>query len=195
MTTLCRHSIHAYLYYSIRSYCRRPHVHHGSAPPLCSPSRPCSCPKHAPNILAHGVPSIDAVIPSRNPKKSSVDAPPDILSIAHLPSTPSLPPPSVRPYLRGPHASPRSPRQSRFVPAPVPSPNLAEAVLMGKGEAERKKRSGDGRASGPPPPDPSHRSPSVRPTRSPRAPLCLLPEDHHHGLFKAQLEASCTACF
>jgi hypothetical protein len=78
-------------------------------------------------------------------------------------------------------------------PAPVPSPNLAEAVLMGKGEAERKKRSGDERASGPPPPDPSHRSPSVRPTRSPRAPLCLLPEDHHHGLFKAQLEASCTA--
>ena len=88
------------------------------------------------------------------------------------------------------------PRQCRFVtpaPAPVPSPNLAEAVLMGKGEAERKKRSGDERASGPPPPDPSHRSPSVRHTQSPRAPLCLLPEDHHHGLFNAQLQASCTA--
>jgi hypothetical protein len=88
-----------------------------------------------------------------------------------------------------------------LAPTPVPPPislcdtNLMEAVLMGKGEAERKKRSGDERASGLMPPNPSRRSPSVLPLRLPRAPLCLLLDHHHHGMFKAQLEVPCTTCF
>ena len=80
-------------------------------------------------------------------------------------------------------------------PISLCDPNLMEAVLMGKGEAERKKRSGDERASGPMPPNPSRRSPSVLPLRLPHAPLCLLLDHHHHGMFKAQLEAPCTTCF
>jgi hypothetical protein len=119
---------------------------------------------------------------SRNPRKSSVDAPPSSpppppapsscprpYNLMHLPSASPPSPPRPASMTLAPHPAapvislhdpaphPRSIPQSRFV-----TPNLMEAVLTGKGEAERKKRSGDERASRPVSPDPSRQSPSVQ---------------------------------
>jgi hypothetical protein len=50
-------------YYSIRPYCRRPHVYPNSALPRAPPRVLAHAPKPALDIVAHGVPSINVVIP------------------------------------------------------------------------------------------------------------------------------------
>jgi hypothetical protein len=100
-------------YYSIRLYCRRPHVHHGSACPRAPPRFLAHTAKSASDILAHGVPFIGTVISSRNPRKFSVDARHHRPRARH--PTPRAPSFDSTPCLRDPRAPPHQPRQSLSV--------------------------------------------------------------------------------